>query len=217
MRLLLVRHGQTIWNADRRAQGHADIALNETGKQQAILVGRALSSRSIGKVVSSDLIRASETAKVIAQATNSQLEFSKSLREQNFGDWEGLDYREIGFKFRSAKVENHLVRPPGGESKQDVWDRLTPIVEQVKSSMFDTVIVSHGGVTALLMTRLLGGTSDMAASFKFGNASITELERMRDGRFKLLTYDHTVHLNDSCSGVKSSQMASDESAHGVLG
>jgi broad specificity phosphatase PhoE len=209
MRLILVRHGQTIWNADRRAQGHTDIELNDVGKRQAEMVGSALKNRSIGKVLSSDLIRASETAAVISRHTNSSVDLLGALREQSFGEWEGLDYREIGFKFRSAKQDNHLVRPPGGESKDDVWQRLTPVVENVRKSMFDTVIVSHGGVTALLITKLLCGTPDMAASFKFSNASITELERMHDGRFKLLSYDSTVHLKE----IETSNVG----AHGVLG
>lgn len=202
IRVYLVRHGQTAWNVEKRAQGHTDIALDEVGTAQAQGVGRFFAAASVGLVLSSDLVRAHQTAMAISQ----EFKTDPMLREQGFGQWEGEDYLEVRRRFIAAG-DHPDVTPPGGESKRDVWNRLAPIHQRLSETLFDTAIVSHGGTSSLLCARLLGGTVEMAASFKFSNGAVTEFERMADGRFRLIRYDDVSHLSK----------VSPRSAHGVLG
>jgi len=201
IRVYLVRHGQTAWNLDKRAQGHTDIPLDEVGLAQAEAVGRAFSAASVGLVLASDLKRAHQTALAIGTSVKADA----LLREQGFGEWEGEDYREVRRRFIAAG-DHPDVTPPGGESKRDVWNRLAQVHQRLSETLFDTAVVSHGGTSSMLCARLLGGTVEMAASFKFSNAGVTEFERMADGRFRLIRYDDTSHL----------VMAGEKSVQGVL-
>ena len=95
MRLLLIRHGQTEWNNDSRAQGHTDVALDETGMRQSALLGAAFETGDIDLVLSSDLRRSRQTAEPIAAAAGVPLELDSRLRERTFGDWEGHLYSQV--------------------------------------------------------------------------------------------------------------------------
>lgn len=202
IRVYLVRHGQTAWNLDKRAQGHADVALDDVGLAQAERVGRSFVGSSVGLVLASDLKRAHQTA----LAVSSDVLVDPLLREQGFGEWEGEDYAEVRRRFIAAG-DHPDVTPPGGESKRDVWNRLALVHQRLSETLFDTAVVSHGGTSSMLCARLLGGTVEMAASFKFSNGGVTELERLADGRFRLIRYDDTSHLS----------VVGQKSAHGVLG
>ncbi|MEI7577530.1 MAG: histidine phosphatase family protein [Armatimonadota bacterium] len=202
IRVFLVRHGQTAWNVDKRAQGHTDIPLYKVGIAQADGVGRFFANASVGLVLASDLKRAHQTALAIGGSVKTD----PLLREQGFGEWEGDDYLEVRRRFIAAG-DHPDVTPPRGESKRDVWNRLESIHQRLSETLFDTAVVSHGGTSSLLCARLLGGTVEMAASFKFSNGGVTEFERMADGRFRLIRYDDVSHLSQ----------IGEKSAHGVLG
>src|SRR4051812_36304655 len=96
MRLYIVRHGQTAWNAEERAQGHTDIPLDETGLKQAEFLGDMLAEEPIESVLTSDLQRSAQTARFIAQRLGVTIEQTPLLRERTFGEWEGLPYAEVG-------------------------------------------------------------------------------------------------------------------------
>ncbi len=200
--MYLVRHGQTAWNVEKRAQGHTNIPLDEVGLAQAEGVGRAFSGTSVGLVLASDLLRAHQTALAISPSVS----VDPLLREQGFGEWEGEEYLEVRRRFIAAG-DHSEVTPPGGESKRDVWNRLESVHQRLSETLFDTAVVSHGGTSSMLCARLLGGDVGMAASFKFSNGGVTEFERMADGRFRLIRYDDVSHLS----------LVSEKSAHGVLG
>ncbi len=91
-RLLAIRHGETAWNVDTRIQGHLDVALNETGLAQAARLARALAARGepIAAIYSSDLQRAWDTARALAEATGAPLVAHAGLRERHFGHLQGL-------------------------------------------------------------------------------------------------------------------------------
>ena len=95
MKLLLVRHGQTDWNINRRFQGQSDVPLNEVGRQQATALANRLSREHIDVLFASDLQRAHETARIIAAQHACEIRLDARLREINFGAWEGLTYDEI--------------------------------------------------------------------------------------------------------------------------
>ena len=199
MRLYLVRHAQTAWNAIDRAQGHTDIELDEVGEQQCACLFRAFRNSEVSQVLSSDLERSAACGRTIAQATGACLVLDKRLRERSMGEWEGLSYSEFNKLFRAAAGESdpHLLktRPPGGESLEDVWARIRPVIIELAGSDEPTAVVTHGGTASLLLSQLLRGTIESAKSFRFGNAGITELARRPDGLMTLVRYNDCSHLD----------------------
>ena len=196
MRLYLVRHGQTSWNAQEKAQGHTDICLDEEGLEQAQMLGSAFQGVTLDLVLSSDLQRARETARPIASATNCRLETEPLLRERGFGVWEGKSFAEFRKHLPQTDSLDEMFNfvTPGGESFADVWERLQPVVQRLLETNQDLAVVTHGGTCALLLAQLLRADFGTSRSFRFGNAAIVELERKPDGYFTLLRYNDTSHL-----------------------
>ncbi|XP_012703384.1 phosphoglycerate mutase-like protein 4 [Setaria italica] len=151
--VVVVRHGETSWNASRIIQGQMDPELNETGKQQAIMLARRLSKEAKpAAVYSSDLKRAAETAQTIATACHvSNLVFDQSLRERHMGDLHGLKFDDAvstkpeAYKAFSADDRNQEI-PGGGESLDQLSERcvsyLNTIADKHKGER--VVVVSHG-------------------------------------------------------------------------
>jgi len=202
MRLYLVRHGQTAWNADGRAQGHSDVELDETGLAQALILREALLSASAKRVFSSDLKRCVQTAAPLAEAIGQEVLQREALRERTFGVLEGKHYTDLRFWFqaeaRAQGLSEFELRPDEGESVKDVWKRLAPVDREINRGSENTVVVAHGGTCALLLARLINASVESSRSFRFENASITELVRRPDGFWQLLRYNDTRHL----AGVK---------------
>lgn len=197
MRLYLIRHGQTAWNAEGRAQGHTDIGLDEEGLLQARLLGAAFESVPLERVWSSDLLRARQTAEAIARSTGAGIELDPRLRERSFGDWEGQPYQIVAgqiHRLHSDSQDALDVCPPNGESVRHVWERLTPVTEALAAEEEDLAIVSHGGACALLLAQMLKGSMLTARSFRFGNTSVTELVKRPEGLFLMERYNDTSHL-----------------------
>ncbi|HJP83815.1 MAG TPA: histidine phosphatase family protein [Fimbriimonadaceae bacterium] len=199
MRLYLIRHGQTAWNAEQRAQGHADISLDELGLEQARQLGERFAGKRIDRILTSDLERARYTAAPIGLSTGAPIEETTILRERKFGDWEGEYFRDIASWWPALEAiqgVNHLkLRPPNGESFADVWNRLEPLVQDLMHDQSTTVLVSHGGTCGLLMARLILGNLETARAFRFANTSVTKLERRHDGLFTIQYYNDTRHLS----------------------
>lgn len=95
--LILVRHGETDWNAQHRWQGHSDTELNDAGREQARLLAGVL--EQVDALYSSDLARARETAEILAGTVGLEIRFDRRLRERGFGAWEGLTTDEIESSF----------------------------------------------------------------------------------------------------------------------
>ncbi|MBS1707372.1 MAG: histidine phosphatase family protein [Armatimonadetes bacterium] len=198
MRLYLVRHGQTAWNADGRAQGHSDVDLDDNGLAQAEILKDALVSSGARRILSSDLKRCVATAKPLATALNLEITQREALRERTFGVLEGKHYTDLRFWFqaesRAQGLSEFELRPDNGESVKDVWKRLTPIDREINRGSDHAVVIAHGGTCALLLARLVNATVESSRSFRFENASITELVRRPDGFWQLLRYNDTRHL-----------------------
>jgi probable phosphoglycerate mutase len=200
MRLYIVRHGQTAWNAEERAQGHTDIPLDETGLKQAEFLGDMLAEEPIESVLTSDLQRSAQTAKSIAQHLGITIEQTPLLRERTFGEWEGLPYAEVGRRLGVEATEKGLAAlyeacPPGGESMQMTWARIKPVTERLHNETLNTLIVSHGGTSSLLLSQLIRGDINTARAFRFHNCAVTELLRRADGTFQLIRFNDASHLN----------------------
>ncbi|MFC9895211.1 histidine phosphatase family protein [Nocardia sp. NPDC127579] len=161
--LILLRHGQTEWNAADRMQGQIDTDLTELGRRQAKEAARELVSRNAIAIVSSDLRRAHDTALALAEHTDVPVELDPRLRETHLGDWEGLTHLEVDADYPGARVTWRLdasYRPPNGESKLEVGARSLPVVRELFSERQDwpgrtIILVAHGGLIAALTAALL--------------------------------------------------------------
>jgi probable phosphoglycerate mutase len=206
MRLFLVRHGQTAWNAEQRAQGHGDIELDETGRAQALRLAGALADEGIERILASDLKRTVQTATPLAERIGQKIETSSDLRERHFGELEGLNYEQVraGISERAILfgTDAHAVRPDGGESYLDVWQRVSRAKNLIDPARGTTLIVSHGGAQAILLTHLLEKGVEEARTFRFANASITELVLER-GQWTIVRLNDSSHLEEAREGFGS--------------
>ncbi|SHI45660.1 Histidine phosphatase superfamily (branch 1) [Desulfofundulus thermosubterraneus DSM 16057] len=118
-RIYLVRHGETIWNAELRFQGHSDTALSPRGLEQARALARRLRGENFSAFYASDLQRALNTARILAEPHGLPVVPLKALREINFGAWEGLTVAEIKNRYpRELQQWWHdplHTRVPGGK------------------------------------------------------------------------------------------------------
>jgi probable phosphoglycerate mutase len=159
LRLVLLRHGQTVWNAEHRFQGQSDIPLDETGEAQAERAGRLLAALRPDMIVSSDLRRATGTAAPLSRLTGLPVTLDKDLRERFGGLWEGLTDTEINERYPRERAS---WTPPDGESAAAVADRVHAGLRRVADALTElddgglAVIVSHGAAIRLGMERMLG-------------------------------------------------------------
>jgi len=159
LRVYLIRHGE-IENPDElRLDGHRDVALSQYGEEQMLKVARALSQRSVKKIISSDLYRARRGAEILAKLINIQPDFKKELREFHFGDWEGKSWKEIMEKLNITKGlekdwENFQF--PGGENllsfSRRVLDFYLPLVKEEQGEI---AIFAHGGTNRVILSQEL--------------------------------------------------------------
>ena len=155
--LLIVRHGETEWNAEGRIQGHTDIGLSENGAQQARSLGQRLADRQIDVAYSSDLKRTSETARLALGDRNVVLNETPRLREYHKGIFEGMTLTEIQTQFPDEYpkyLEKDLsYAPEGGETTRDVSTRMASIFQEIKAKHLDetVLVVSHGGALRAAM------------------------------------------------------------------
>ncbi|BBX23258.1 glucosyl-3-phosphoglycerate phosphatase [Mycolicibacter terrae] len=167
-RLILLRHGQTEFNAGSRMQGQLDTVLSDLGRAQAEAAAEVLRKRHPLLIVSSDLWRAYDTATVLAEHNGLQVRVDTRLRETHLGDWQGLTHEEVDAVAPGARLawrDDARWAPHGGESRVDVAARSEPLVaeliagEPVWGSAADAdrpvVLVAHGGLIAALTAALL--------------------------------------------------------------
>jgi probable phosphoglycerate mutase len=141
--ILLARHGETDWNRDRRVQGHTDVPLNETGRQQASALATALENEPLDAVYSSDLERARETARIVAEPRGLQVEVADGLREKHFGSWEGLTDEEVLRRFPDAR-RGHW---GDGETTDEMTERVIETLHRIAADHPGerVLVVLHGG------------------------------------------------------------------------
>jgi broad specificity phosphatase PhoE len=145
--LIIVRHGETQWNRDRRVMGNADIPLTERGREQCALAARALEGFGIQRVVTSPLVRAAETAAIIGNALRVPISEDPDLEEVRFGHWQGKTYDEIAGdpEYRAFAADPVGRRTPGGETIEDVQRRGLASFARVASGE-RVLFVSHGDI-----------------------------------------------------------------------
>lgn len=200
-RIVAIRHGETTWNVDTRIQGHLDIPLNATGRQQAARMARALQGEPIAAVYASDLARAWETAGYLARAHGLEVTAEEGLRERGFGDFQGKTFAEIEAllpdqSLRWRKREPDFA-PQGGESLLALHCRVIEAAERLAARHRGELIalVGHGGVMDVLYRLATRLDIQAPRTWTLGNAAINRLLWTPEG-FTLVGWADTQHLDE---------------------
>jgi len=195
-KLILIRHGITAWNQQRRYCGHKDVCLSSEGKRQAAKLRKKLESVNCDRIYVSDRKRAIQTAKIIFDG--SAITQIKNLREINFGVFEGLNYEEIRKKYPSLHKKwlrdpfnNHI---PKGEYLYSFKKRINSAIKRIiRLNQGKTIaVVCHGGTIAMFITSLLKKKSFWR--YVPGAASVSIVE-YRKNKPRLKLFNCTKHLN----------------------
>ncbi len=202
MKLLLARHGQTDWNADRRFQGHTDIALSDRGRAQAHALGRALRGRRVTAAYVSPMRRAVETAEIALADAGIPYTPIEALRELSLGDWEGCTVDEI--RQQSGDPYAAWLRapldcpPPGAEPLPAVRDRVLAAIDEIAAAHDDgeALVIAHGGVISVYACHLLGCSFNHLWRLRVDNCSLTVVKPPR-----LVSLNDTSHLPDDLQSI----------------
>jgi glucosyl-3-phosphoglycerate phosphatase len=184
-RIVLWRHGRTEWNASGRFQGQTDISLDEFGREQADGAARRLASLQPELLVSSDLHRARDTMAALAAVTGLEFDLDVRLRETFAGDWQGLTGAEIASRYpeeyKAWRAGDPLLRVGGGETRQEVAERMASAVRDVAARLSDdglAVLTTHGGAARLGIAALIGMPLERFTNI--GGLSNTSWSMLRD-------------------------------------
>ena len=200
MRLLLVRHGESEWNALGRLQGQADPPLSDLGWHQAARMAARLVDEPIDAIVASDLDRAMTTARTLAEALRMDVIPRADLREVDLGSWTGVSRDELEATapdaWRRWRVEG-VEGWEGGERYAEALERVAGAIAVIGSEWEGrtVVAVSHGGCIRLATCALLGLPAESLGRFTaIGNVSITEFLVEPDGTGRLVRLNDCAHL-----------------------
>jgi broad specificity phosphatase PhoE len=195
--IYLVRHGETEWNAQRLVQGHSDIPLNERGREQARLLAARVQQLPITQVCSSDLQRAYETAVTAAQTLGLSVCRHPELRERNYGDWEGKDYRVIQAQFPDFNPWKDTESKYNIETFSAMQQRGMRCLQAIlqEGDAEHILIVSHGGLINALLHYMSGGVYGTGKT-KLGNTSLSHIQ-YKQNQWVIHTINDGTHLNES--------------------
>lgn len=150
--IILIRHGETAWNRERRMQGQTDTPLSDIGRAQAEALGQRMTKHKFSALYSSDLSRAYETAAAVARVSGREIRRDPALRERTFGIFEGLTYAEMAQRYPEEHAR-FLQRDadyavPGGESPRQFYERGLACINAIADAHPDecVVVVTHGMV-----------------------------------------------------------------------
>jgi probable phosphoglycerate mutase len=201
--ILLIRHGETDWNAERRLQGHLDIPLNAEGVRQAMALGQALRGEALDAIFSSDLSRARQTAEAIAVGRTIAVQIEPGLRERCYGGFEGLRHEDICQQYPEAYAawkarEVDARMPPGeraGETLREFAARAigTVVGLAVAHKLRRIAMVSHGGVLECICREARGISWSQPRDFDIRNASINRLH-WNGTSLRVLDWGDVAHL-----------------------
>jgi broad specificity phosphatase PhoE len=171
MQIVLVRHGDTEWNRDRRHTGRTDIPLTDHGRAEARMLREPLAGWSFARVLTSPLARALETCRLAG--LGEAAESTDALLEWDYGEYEGITTTEI----RAERPGWFLWRDgcPGGETADEVGARVDPLVAELKASEGDIALFSHSHALRVLTARWLGLPPQEGALFVLWTATLSVL------------------------------------------
>ncbi|HEY0905274.1 MAG TPA: histidine phosphatase family protein [Marmoricola sp.] len=201
-RLVLVRHGQTAWNLDGRAQGHTDTVLDDVGRAQAEAMVPYLCAMAPTAIWSSDLARARQTADHLAAATGLTVHLDSRLREFDVGERAGLTIAEFAEQLPEAHAawrDGHITgHVPGAETIGQVTARVVPALRDAWAATAageTTVVVAHGACLRVSLLAFLGWPETLLGSLRgLDNCGWAVVEQTPDGRgIRLASYNETAH------------------------
>ncbi|GAC1460616.1 MAG: alpha-ribazole phosphatase [Ktedonobacterales bacterium] len=197
MRLMLVRHGATVSNVEKRYTGQSDVPLSPLGLRQVEALAEALAAERFDVILSSDLLRAQQTTAAIAQRNDAPVRLDPDLREIAMGVWEGHTHAEIASLHGEelARWQEHpdLYAPSGGETILQLRDRAASALARSLAEYPDGHVlwVTHGGLIGILLCHLLGIDLAHRWQFRRDNGAITALDVGAD-------YAILMRMNDRC-------------------
>ncbi len=173
--LYFTRHGQTVWNVENKICGVTDIPLTDLGRAQARQLGRRLAAESHGitRILCSPLVRAEETARLIAAETGLPLTVEPRLREQAFGRYEGT--ARNGTEFTIAKL-HFIDRFDGGESMLQLAARVYNLLDELAGQEGTALLVAHNGIARMVQSYFTDMTNEEFALFGIGNCALVQYE-----------------------------------------
>lgn len=177
MRVVLLRHGRTAWNAERRFQGQADPPLDDVGRAQAYEVAALVAALAPEILVSSDAVRAVQTAAPIAQMTGLDILADARIRERSLGHWEGLTRDDVAERYPDEFadwVAGRDVSRRGGETRDQVAARAMAAFTELPG-VPTAVLVTHSATAMALCSALLGMRQDVHVLGPLANCHWTEL------------------------------------------
>jgi len=204
-RIILVRHGQTAWNVGappaegERFRGRVDLPLNERGRAQALALAERLADESIAAIYASPLQRAIETAEPTARRLGLTVQPLEGIIDINYGDWQEDSHSEVArlypTLYRQWLQEPHLVRPPGGESLEEVRNRAMAALYQVTGCHQDQTILvaAHQVVNKVLVCTMLGLDNSHFWRIRQDNGCLNIFD-YQEGVFTALLINDTCHL-----------------------
>ncbi|MGI8679228.1 MAG: histidine phosphatase family protein [Jatrophihabitans sp.] len=188
-RLILLRHGRTAWNAQRRFQGHADPPLDEVGRAQAYEVSGIIAALRPDLMVSSSATRAMQTAGIVAESVGLPFASDIRFRERGLGHWEGLTLDEVSAAYPTEYAEwaaGRDIERPGGETRDQVATRALDGLADLGEAEF-TLLVTHGATAMAVCNALLGLSQRVHPLGALVNCHWTELyiEKGRDAAWRV--------------------------------
>lgn len=199
-RLVVVRHGETKWNAEMRFQGFSDSPLTPTGEAQALALAARLAEEPFDAIYSSDLGRVRQTIAPLVVRTGQAVTFDAQLRERCYGMLEGKTLPELEAEF-PGELANYRGRdpesvPPGGESMAQFHHRIIGTLERIAAENVGRkiAIVAHGGVLSALYRHANGMPLNAPRSYSLNNASINRFLYARK-RWMIELWGDVSHLS----------------------
>lgn len=197
----LVRHGETIWNTLGQTQGHGNSPLTELGELQAENVASALSEYPIDMIYCSDLGRAVQTAEIIGNHLGVEVLPTKSLREMGFGEWEGMQIKNIEEKypetFKMWRSQPDKVNIPGAENLNIVKDRQDKLIDELNKKYDNKhiLLVSHSVTVRVMLLSFLESHIKNIYRIRQDNTAINIVEYRNYGPVVMKIND-TRHLSN---------------------
>jgi len=179
--IILIRHGETEWNSQKRMQGHSNSDLSSVGQAQIQALGQWMKNVPFDLIYSSDSLRAKQTAESITQFSGHELHIDQRLREKNLGVFEGLtseEARELHPEvFRLFKTAGSKYVIDEGESTQQLQDRALEIVNEIRIKHPEerVLLVTHGGFIRVVMKHSLGLSLETPTRFLIRNTGVFRL------------------------------------------
>ena len=209
MELMLIRHGVTAWNKDRRFQSNADNDLSELGREQARRLGERLKNRKITRIIASPMRRAQDTAAAIAIHHGLTVETEERLREIDYGYWEGKNSAELVAE-GDPLVPYYLKDRdfygfPGEGSFFNARNRVGSYLEELKRQYWDTddviILVGHAAIFRMAIFHLLDLGNVYYKRFDPANAAITSFKITKENGIQMVCFNDTGHLEGMETGV----------------